>query len=124
MRDRFASLSAEEAFASTTLLVHTLRLDDWPDWFEAADLHDVIPSHQVPLDDMSLIYQGMLDGMGVGLCQRRYVAQDVADGKLHLLAETVLERERGFYLVCLPETMRGAAVQAFVGWIVRGVGIQ
>ncbi len=117
MRDRFASMSAEEAFASSSLLVHTLRLDDWPDWFEVAGLGEVIPSHRVPLDDMSLIYQGVLDGMGVGLSQRRYVQQDVADGKMHLLSSAVLKRQRGFHLVCLPETVRKPAVQAFIAWI-------
>jgi LysR family glycine cleavage system transcriptional activator len=116
MRDRFASLSPEEAFASSTLLVHTLRLDDWPDWFEVAGLDDVIPSHQLPLDDMSLIYQGVLDGMGVGLSQRRYVAQDVADGRLHLLSPAVLRRQRGFHLVGM--TAPTPAVQAFLDWIV------
>lgn len=116
MRDRFASLPLEEAFASSTLLVHTLRLDDWPDWFEVAGLGDVIPSHQLPLDDMSLIYQGVLDGMGVGLSQRRYVAQDVADGRLHLLSPAVLRRQRGFHLVGM--TAPTPAVQAFIDWIV------
>lgn len=116
MRDRFASLSLEEAFASSTLLVHTLRLDDWPDWFEVAGLGEVIPSHQLPLDDMSLIYQGMLDGLGVGLSQRRYVAQDLADGRLHLLSPAVLQRQRGFHLVGL--TTPTPAAQAFIDWIV------
>ncbi|HEY4067688.1 MAG TPA: LysR substrate-binding domain-containing protein [Burkholderiaceae bacterium] len=117
MRDRFASLPPEEAFASSTLLVHTLRLDDWPDWLEAAGLGDVIPARQLPLDDMALIYQGALDGMGVGLSQRRYLTQDLADGKLHLLSPVVLRRQRGFHLVCLPETARNPAVQAFTNWI-------
>ncbi|MDB6141932.1 MAG: hypothetical protein JWP80_976 [Pseudomonas sp.] len=116
MRDRFANLSMEEAFASSTLLVHTLRLDDWPDWFEVAGLVDVIPSSQLPLDDMSLIYQGVLDGLGIGLSQRRYVAQDVADGRLHLLSPAVLRRQRGFYLV--GSTPPTPAVQAFIDWIV------
>jgi LysR family glycine cleavage system transcriptional activator len=117
MRDRFAGLLPEEAFASSTLLTHTLRLDDWPDWLEAAGLGDLIPSHQLPLDDMSLIYQGVLDGMGVGLSQRRYLAQDLADGRLHMLSPVILRRQRGFHLVCLPETARNPAVQAFIGWI-------
>ncbi|QKJ88412.1 LysR family transcriptional regulator [Paramixta manurensis] len=117
LRDRFASLSAEEAFATSTLLVHTLRLDDWPDWFEVAGLDDIIPTHQMPLDDMSLIYQGMLDGIGVGLTQRCYVEQDLREGRLHLLSPNVLRRQRGFHLVCLPETARIPAVQAFLSWL-------
>jgi len=120
-RDRFASLTPEEAFASSTLLTHTLRLDDWPDWLEAAGLGEVIPARQLPLDDMSLIYQGALDGMGVGLSQRRYLKQDLADEKLFLLSPVVLQRRRGFHLVCLPETARMPAVQAFTAWLTSRV---
>lgn len=124
MRDRFAGLSTEEFFASATVLTHTLRLDDWPDWFEAAGLGGVIPERQLPLDDMSLIYQGALDGLGVGLSQRRYLARDVADGRLHLLSRTVLRRQRGFHLVCLPETANNPAVQAFIAWITARIQIE
>jgi DNA-binding transcriptional LysR family regulator len=117
MRDRFAGLSAEEAYASSTFLTHSLRLDDWPDWLEAAGLEDVIPARQLPFGDMSLIHQGALDGMGIGLSQRRYLTQDLADGKLFQLSPVVLRRQRGFYLVCLPETARTPAAQAFISWI-------
>jgi len=117
MRDRFASLSAEDAFASSTFLTHSLRLDDWPDWLEEAGLGEVIPAQQLPFGDMSLIHQSALDGMGVGLSQRRYLTQDLADGKLFQLSPVVLRRLRGFYLVCLPETSRSPAVQAFIEWI-------
>jgi LysR family glycine cleavage system transcriptional activator len=117
LRDRFASLPPEEAFASTTHLVHTLRLDDWPDWLEAAGLCNLEPTRRVPLDDMALIYQGMLDGLGVGLCQRCYLDQDLAEGRLHILSPVTLRRQRGFHLVCLTETANSPGVRAFTDWI-------
>jgi LysR family glycine cleavage system transcriptional activator len=120
-RDRFMSMSPEEAFASSTLLTHSLRLDDWPEWLETAGLHDLIPARQLPLDDMSLIYQGALDGMGVGLSQKRYLRQDLADQRLFLLSPVVLRRQLGFHLVCLPETARIPAVQSFISWITAQV---
>lgn len=118
MQERFATLPIEEAFASSTLLVHTLRLDDWPDWLELAGVGEVNPLQQLPLDDMALIYQGVIDGIGVGLSQRRYVEQDIADGKLHMLSPVVLCRQRGFHLVSLPETARDPAMQAFTSWVI------
>jgi DNA-binding transcriptional LysR family regulator len=117
IRDRFADQPLSEAFASTNLLVHTLRLDDWPDWFEAAGIADVIPSNRTPFDDMSLIYQSALDGLGAGLIQRCYLETDLAAGRFHLLAPAALKRERGFYLVCRPETAANPAAQAFMKWI-------
>ena len=69
VKQRFAAQPFAQALASEPHLVHTLRLDDWPDWLETAGLNDLKPARRIPLDDMSLIYQGMLDGLGVGLCQ-------------------------------------------------------
>jgi LysR family glycine cleavage system transcriptional activator len=117
MRERFAEQPLAEALASATLLVHTLHLDDWPDWFDEAGLADVIPSERMPFDDMSLIYQSTLDGLGVAMMQRRYLSGDLAEGRLHLLSPVALRRNRGFYLVCRAETATQPAVQAFIKWI-------
>ena len=117
MRDRFAGQPLSEALASTTLLVHTLHLDDWPDWLDEAGLADFIPSSRLSFDDMSLIYQSALDGLGVGMVQRLYLADDLAEGRLHLLSPVVLRRDRGFYLVYKPETALNPAVQAILAWI-------
>jgi LysR family transcriptional regulator, glycine cleavage system transcriptional activator len=116
-RDRFAALPFAEALASERHLVHTLRLDDWPDWLEVAELGELEPVRRIPLDDMSLIYQGMLDGLGVGLCQSCYLTQDLSAGRLHLLSPIKLHRQRGFYLVRPKEAADNLGVQAFVNWI-------
>jgi LysR family transcriptional regulator, glycine cleavage system transcriptional activator len=117
LRERFASLPPEQAFTSTPHLVHALRLDDWPDWLEAAGLPNLKPTHRLPLDDMALIYQGLLDGLGVGLCQRCYLTRDLAEGRLHILSPVILQRQRGFHLVCLAETAQNPGVRAFIDWI-------
>jgi LysR family glycine cleavage system transcriptional activator len=116
-RDRFASRPFADALALEPHLVHTLRLDDWPDWLEAARLSELEPVRRVPLEDMSLIYQGALDGLGVGLCQRCYLGQDLAEGRLHELSPVVLTRQRGFYLVCPKEIAGNPGVATFIGWI-------
>jgi LysR family transcriptional regulator, glycine cleavage system transcriptional activator len=118
MRDQIAAMSPEDAFGSTTLLVHALRMDDWPEWLETAGLSDVIPANQIVFDDLALIYQAALDGLGIGLSQQRYLTKDVADGRLHQLSPTVLRRQRGYHLVCRTEAMRNPAIRAFTSWIV------
>jgi LysR family glycine cleavage system transcriptional activator len=117
MKARFGHVPTDEAFASSVLLTHTLRLDDWPDWLEAAGLDEIIPADKMQLDDMALIYQAALDGIGVGLSQRRYLAADFAAGRLYQLSPVVLRRQRGFHLVYLPETGRLPAVRAFIDWL-------
>jgi LysR family glycine cleavage system transcriptional activator len=117
VKDRFAAQPFAQALASEPHLVHTLRLDDWPDWLETAGLNDLKPARRIPLDDMSLIYQGMLDGLGVGLCEACYLPQDLAEGRLHILSPVTLHRQRGFYLVCPKETANNPGVAAFIDWI-------
>ncbi len=117
VKQRFAAQPFAQALASEPHLVHTLRLDDWPDWLETAGLNDLKPARRIPLDDMSLIYQGMLDGLGVGLCQAHYLPQDLAAGRLHTLSPVMLHRQRGFYLVCPKETANNPGVAAFIDWI-------
>ena len=116
---RFDEVPLDEAFEGATLLVHSLRLDDWPDWFDAADLSDPTPARRIALGDMALIYQAALDGLGVGLSQRRYVQADLDDGRLRLVAPTVLRRDRGFHLVCRPQTGARPEVAAFRDWLIE-----
>jgi LysR family glycine cleavage system transcriptional activator len=113
----FESEPLAEAFGSVTLLTHSLRLDDWPDWFEEAGLGDIIPGRRMPFNDMALILQSGLDNLGVGLSQRRYLTKMLGDGELRLVSPVVLRRDRGFYLVCKTETMEVPAVRVFVEWI-------
>jgi LysR family glycine cleavage system transcriptional activator len=117
VKDRFAKEPFAQALTAEPHLVHTLRLDDWPEWLETAGLNDLKPARRITLDDMSLIYQGLLDGVGIGLCQACYLPQDLAEGRLHRLSATTLHRQRGFYLVCPKETANNPGVAAFIHWI-------
>jgi len=117
LKAQFDQQPIGDAFASSTLLTHSLRLDDWPDWFEAAGLNDVIPCRRMPFNDMALILQSGLDNLGVGLSQRCYLEQSLAEGRLHLVSPVVLRRDRGFYLVCRLESLDIPAVGVFIDWI-------
>lgn len=114
----FRAQPIREALSSATLLVHTLHLDNWPDWLEAAGLGDVTAAQRAAFDDMSLIYQSALDGLGLGLIQRCYLSADLAEGRLVEISPIGLRRQaRGFYLVCRPGTASSPAAQAFIRWI-------
>lgn len=113
----FDNHSLADAFGSVTLLTHSMRLDDWPDWFEEAGLGDVLPAARMTFNDMALILQSGLDNLGVGLSQRRYLTRLLDEEKLHLVSTVALKRDRGFYLVCRTETMNLPAVRTFVEWI-------
>jgi LysR family glycine cleavage system transcriptional activator len=115
---RFSAMPLLAALDSATLLVHSLRPHDWPDWLAAAGLEHVKGAGRMALDDLALIYQGAFDGAGVGLVQRRYVMTDLAEHRLYQLSPVVLRRSEGFYLVCRPQSTTNRAVRAFTAWIV------
>ena len=115
-RDRMAGRPWPEAIASETLLIHTLRLDDWPDWLAAADAREIECVRRLAFDDLALIYQGAVDGLGIALCHRAYLERDLADRRLHLLSPVALRRERGFYLVCRAGQGLRPGIRAFRAW--------
>jgi LysR family glycine cleavage system transcriptional activator len=121
---RFSATPLLEALDSATLLVHSLRPHDWPDWLAAAGLEHVKGAGRMALDDLALIYQGASDGAGVGLVQRRYVMADLAEDRLYQLSPVVLRRNAGFYLVCKPQSTTNHAVRAFTAWVVARMAEQ
>ena len=116
-RKRMAERPWPEAIASETLLVHTLRLDDWPDWIAEADVGELEYVRRQAFDDLALIYQGALDGLGIALIHRSYLERDLAEGRLQLLSPIALRRERGFYLVCRPGQALRPGIRAFRAWV-------
>lgn len=116
--ERFASADPVEALSDSTLLAHSLRPSDWPDWFTAAGLPHVSGRATVVLDDLSLIYQSALDGAGVGLVQLRYVRADLRERRIFQLSPTILRRKQGFYLVCKPQSVGRESIVAFTEWAV------
>jgi LysR family glycine cleavage system transcriptional activator len=120
-RDRLAGRAWPEAIASETLLVHTLRLDDWPDWLAAAGAGDVECVRRLAFDDLALIYQAALDGLGIALCHRAYLERDLAEGRLYPLSPVALQRDRGLHLVCRAGQAQRPGIRAFRAWAAEQV---
>jgi LysR family glycine cleavage system transcriptional activator len=117
IRDRFEAESLASGQSSVPILVHSRRPDDWADWLQAAGIPPMMLAQQITFDDLALIYQGALDGLGVALSQRRYIERDLATGRLYQVSDTILRRQRGYYLICPPDVARSPAGKAFITWL-------
>lgn len=122
--ERFSSQGVLDALRSSTLLAHSLRPSDWPDWLAAANLPHVPGRATVVLDDLSLIFQSALDGAGVGLVQLRYLGTELREGRLHQLSPVVLRRKQGFHLVCKAQSAGREPIVAFTEWAVAQIAAE
>lgn len=108
---------ALDAIARYTLLHHSRRPRDWPEWIAAAGGIDVdAPSH-VHLDDLLLVYEAALRGMGIGITQQKYLSAGLAEGVIVCPFEPVLYRETGYYAVCPTGQAESPAVREFFDWL-------
>ena len=88
-------LQHPEDLARATLLHLNLRRSDWPDWLAAAGHDNLDPAGNLYLEDLGVVYQCAIAGLGVAIGQEPYVRDDLATGRLIAPFDLVLTRPRG-----------------------------
>ena len=84
--------------ARLPLLRTTTAPDDWAIWLRAAGLKGV-QARGPRFDYDAFALQAAIDGLGVALAHRPYVADDLAAGRLAMPFDIVAARGQGWYLV-------------------------
>jgi LysR family glycine cleavage system transcriptional activator/LysR family transcriptional regulator of beta-lactamase len=98
-------------------LLHSLmRPGDWQIWFNAAGLVGE-PNVGTRLGNAALCYQAAVDGVGVAIAQRDYVAEDLASGRLVAPLPLVATTQKGYYLVCEPGRADTFPLSVFRAWM-------
>ena len=108
------------AIAAWPLLSLEARRQDWQDWFKQA----AVPMPQERMqtfEDMAIVLEFALRGLGVALLQRRYIEEELAIGRLVQVSEVVLNRELGYYALTRAEARENSKVNAFFEWIEKVV---
>jgi LysR family transcriptional regulator, glycine cleavage system transcriptional activator len=105
-----------------TLLHSLARADDWPLWLQAAGL-PITHSHSGPKYESSVLsYQAALDGQGVAIAQRAFVAQDLEAGRLVQPFGPIVDRGDFTYYLIYPENrLRKPAFRQFRAWLEQGM---
>ena len=98
--------------ARLPLLRTTSAPDDWAIWLRAAGLRG-LQARGPRFDYDAFALQAAIDGLGVALAHRPYVADDLAAKRLVMPFDTVAARGQGWYLVHRP--MPAAAEQTPLG---------
>jgi LysR family glycine cleavage system transcriptional activator len=69
-------------------------------------------------DQVFMTVQAAVDGLGVALAQRPYVAADIAAGRLVAPFDVMLPSDAGFYVVSPQATADAPDIAAFRDWAV------
>jgi LysR family transcriptional regulator, glycine cleavage system transcriptional activator len=117
-----AGLSSPADLGTCTLLHLKLRRADWPDWLAEAGYPALEPANHLFLEDLGVVYQCAIAGLGVAIGQAAYVADELAMGRLVAPFDAVLRRTTGYYLVCPKERVGVTKIATFRRWLRDVVG--
>lgn len=103
--------------AQHTLLHHSQRPRDWPEWLQLAGYPDLQGAGTRTFEDLSIAYECMSAGMGVAIGQRAYLQEQLTSGLLVAPFETVLRRGTGYYMACRQDSADQEKIVAFRAWL-------
>ncbi|HUN51938.1 MAG TPA: transcriptional regulator GcvA [Candidatus Sulfotelmatobacter sp.] len=99
-------------------LLHVLHApDEWPTWLAAAAVRDIDADAGPRFDFHAFALQAALDGLGVAMARRPFVADDLAAGRLVAPFALALPKAQSWYLIYRPEALDMPAFAAFRAWL-------
>ena len=101
------------------LLHSNRRPNHWSDWIKAAQVTRDNAEADMYFEDLSIIYECAIQGMGVALGQLCYLVRELADGSLIAPHSFVLRRNRGYYLVCPANQTVDSKVASLRDWLLE-----
>lgn len=103
------------------LLHLNARRRDWPDWIEMVGRVREPDRRDMHCEDLSIVYQCAIEGFGVAMGQRNYLADEIAHGRLVVPVERPLRRDAGYYLVCPRESGADPKIERFRNWLLHSM---
>ena len=93
----------------------------WESWFETAGLDVQAPDYAMTFDPFSADYalDMALEGKGVILGWSIQVYQALAQGRLRMLCDPLLETDFHYYIVCNEAEAGKPQIKAFMDWVQR-----
>jgi LysR family glycine cleavage system transcriptional activator len=117
------SLAAPRDLAGHVLVCSLHRPRDWPTWLAAAGVRDIDGNDGMKVENSALAYQAAIDGLGIVIAQRGFVADDLAAGRLVAPFALEVAGDGAYWLACPPDRPRNEAVAAFESWITREAAV-
>lgn len=110
-----------EALLALPLLHSNRRPQHWAEWMAALGASRERSPVDMYCEDLSIVYQCAIEGLGVALGQQAYVERDIAQGRLVAPHPFVLRRARGYHLVCPVERAEESKIVRFREWLLEAI---
>ncbi|MCM5680765.1 LysR substrate-binding domain-containing protein [Schlegelella sp. S2-27] len=111
-----------QGLLSRPLLFHVHYPDNWRRWFEAQGCGDAQPQPAAHFDQVSMLVQAVIAGLGCAVVQRCLIEEELASGRVAIACGRSVEIERGYHL-CYPAAQRDApALAAWREWLLEQAG--
>ena len=128
---RWSSLQADKLFdeciypiVSTQRALPLIQLDasawnclDWPDWFAHLGVRYKAPADAVTFNQITLVFDAVMQGMGVGLGWEFMARERIASGQVRPVSEFVVHTGQADYLVHDRQRVCSPAAQVFRDWL-------
>ncbi|MDH4378162.1 MAG: transcriptional regulator GcvA [Ramlibacter sp.] len=110
-----------EDLLALPLLYSNRRPQHWSEWIAKAGATRGRNAGDIYCEDLSIVYQYAVDGLGIALGQLPYVAKELESGALVAPHPLVLTTSRGYHMVCPTEYADEPKVARFREWLLARV---
>jgi len=117
--DRGPPLRDPHDLAHHVLVCSLHRPRDWPQWLAAARVTEVDGNNGIKVENSALAYQAAIDGLGVVIAQRTFVADDLRTGRLVAPFTLRVPGDGSYWLGYPTDRPMQEGVAAFETWILR-----
>ncbi|MBM3108463.1 LysR family transcriptional regulator [Pseudomonas sp. P66] len=90
---------------------------DWQDWFSHQGLRYQAPVEAVTFNQVNLVFEAVLQGMGVGLGWEFMARERIEQGAIRQVSAYVVHTGQADYLVHDKQVSRSPAAQVFADWL-------
>lgn len=100
-----------------TLLQHTTRPTAWSDWFEAAGIDHEGTISGPRFEQIYMVIQAAIAGLGVAILPSFLVQDEVASGELVIPVDLPVPSQLAYYLIYPAQREEEWAIQQFRDWV-------
>ncbi|CAK9890494.1 MULTISPECIES: LysR substrate-binding domain-containing protein [Pseudomonas] len=111
------SLSELQALPLIQLDASAWNCLDWQDWFGHQGLRYQAPANAVTFNQVNLVFDAVMQGMGVGLGWEFMARERIDNGSIRQVSEFVVHTGQADYLVHDKQALRSPAAQVFEDWL-------
>lgn len=90
---------------------------DWQDWFSHQGLRYRAPAEAVTFNQVNLVFEAVVQGMGVGLGWEFMARERIEQGSIRQVSAFVVHTGQADYLVHDKQAPRSPAAQVFADWL-------